>query len=471
MNSRLVLYALGLVLLAVGIALPFLGDDRPVTEAQPTRTPTAVQAWACPSGQPIRVTCGYVEVPIDHADADGEFAEIYVASLVPVGEPSGAPIAVLGQRLGEPVVADLRAWHTVADALDRQIVLIDLRGSGRSTPSLTCREVTAQQWLGFDLLGKGLASARGDRVSAVTACRKRIAETAPVGSFTLDAIVDDVDVVRDAFDIETWNLMAAGDTSIVARLAAEAHPDRVASMVLLGASARTGPRADLDVVRYAEEALSAALGAGGIERLDEIVTPLAERSIVFAVTEGGATRQVSVSAETVHSTLAMASRDDTARAEIPSVVNALGEGQWRRLAILRSQVYPVDRDWSFGTAAAVACAEATSPDPFWAGDDFEQVEMIGLADDPILDPAVCRAWDVAPSERTELGQPSVPVFVVNGMFDPAAPASATADVLTAWPGATALTIDRGEPSLFDPCVSDLVGRFVSDPTDSIDGSC
>ncbi len=112
--------------------------------------------------------------------------EIYVEEC---GNPEGKPVIVLH---GGPGAGCNPAMRRFFNPKKYRIILFDQRGCGRSTPNACCKENTT-----WDL-------------------------------------VSDIEAIREAFGIETWQVFGGSWGSTLAIAYAETHPERVTEMVLRG---------------------------------------------------------------------------------------------------------------------------------------------------------------------------------------------------------------------------------------------
>ncbi len=108
----------------------------------------------------------------------------------------------------------------------RDLVLVDLRGTGRSA-ALTCPELAKPDASGIfdaDLLS----------VPAVKACRARLEKTADLHLYTTDIAVDDLDEVRQALGYQQINLYGTSYGSRVAQVYMQRHPGSLRAVAIKG---------------------------------------------------------------------------------------------------------------------------------------------------------------------------------------------------------------------------------------------
>ncbi|GIT00768.1 MAG: hypothetical protein CM1200mP26_24800 [Acidimicrobiales bacterium] len=153
----------------------------------------------CP-GEPVpselTVTCHQIEV---------EGASISAAVLHPP-QPHRQPCPVPARRSRWPAVVDRYRWLTPrSELLDtHDVVLVDQRGGGDSTPSMNCPEMRHP-----DAEETALA---GDR-----ACRDRLIKSGiDPASVNVERIAIDLVVVRQALGIDHWHLHGVSFGSRVA---------------------------------------------------------------------------------------------------------------------------------------------------------------------------------------------------------------------------------------------------------------
>ena len=455
---------LALMLLVVAV-LATQSDVAPIRESPPTSV-VGVDAWACPAGTVGRVSCAFVRVPEDYADPEISRIRVFVAVISPPGGGTGVPVAVLGATLGTATVESLGDWQRVARELDRQVVLIDSRGSGSSEPRLSCPELLNSGWLESDLVGAELARGLNQRVDLVGECSRRLSTGIPLAAYTLDAVARDVEAVRSLLGFDRWVLLAGGDVSLVARRNEALFPDRVDRLVLLGAVATEADRYAAPFDR-SSEVLSSVLGVELEARLDEVSEPLSDRSVVFPVQVGARTRRVLVSDESIKPSITKALVDDEFRLSIESYIDGrLAEGQWRSVAVLRGRYQP-NSTAALPTRLGVLCGLDAETGGRPVDDPGFDTQWTSVLDDLTLDPNVCDTWPV-PDRAPVDGEPGVPTLVVNGALDVGAPPSAADQIDTAWSSAAVVVLpDIGRPSPFEGCVIAQVSAFLADVPTSI----
>jgi pimeloyl-ACP methyl ester carboxylesterase len=196
----------------------------------PYATDAPTIAWERCPGLNLRMRCGMLTVPETHSASGREARTIGVAFaispvrrhregdepvLVLLGGPGGA---ATGQLRG--VMADYRALNR-----NRDVVLVDQRGTGRSTP-LHCTFGPA-----------GPDSSASDRFlppEHVRACGERLRASADLSRYTTREFVADLELLREALGVSRWNLHGTSYGSRAAILYMQLHPQRVRAAILVG---------------------------------------------------------------------------------------------------------------------------------------------------------------------------------------------------------------------------------------------
>ena len=202
----------------------------------------------------VAAQCGEWEVPEDRSRPEGRRIKLVVAVL-PANtlNPRADPLFVLA---GGPGQAATRLGPFAAQLVDvrrdRDVVLLDQRGTGRSSP-LDCASFRHDDGLDAALDIDPLPRAR--------AC---LAELAARGvdpaQYTTAAFVADLDAVRAALGYQRINLWGGSYGSRAALEYLRAHPARVRSVVLDGV-VPPGMAPLLDVWPTREAALAGVLAA------------------------------------------------------------------------------------------------------------------------------------------------------------------------------------------------------------------
>ncbi|WP_405167105.1 alpha/beta hydrolase [Nocardia sp. NBC_01499] len=180
------------------------------------------------------IECARVTVPIDYGKPDGDTARIAISRL----RATGTRVASMLTNPGGPGAAGLSlplalAKSPVAERLD--VIGMDVRGLGASTPHVVCRSV-AEFETGQRVLGRTDPLAEIDQVEEeneeyANSCARRtgLALLGHVG--TVD-VARDMDVVRAALGEQKLTYFGGSYGTRLGSTYAEMFPDRVRAMVL-----------------------------------------------------------------------------------------------------------------------------------------------------------------------------------------------------------------------------------------------
>jgi pimeloyl-ACP methyl ester carboxylesterase len=213
---------------SVLLAAALLGGAATTSAAPPS---TAIRLVRCQLSHPVvsaRVParCGTLEVLEDPAKPAGRKIALRIAVL-PAGSASGKPDPVF-VLAGGPGQSISETYPRIAPAFDRlnrerDIVLVDQRGSGGSGP-LACPRIGRAD-RDAELLPTEAGRAAGACARSLQADLKRYG--------TAD-FVRDLDAVRAALGYEKVNLVGFSYGTRAALAYARVHPDRVRTLVLDG---------------------------------------------------------------------------------------------------------------------------------------------------------------------------------------------------------------------------------------------
>jgi len=418
----------------------------------------------CP-GEPVptdlTVTCH--QVPVDTASL--------AVALLRSPDPTGAPILFLHGGPGGRAVADRHRWLTPRSELldDHDLVLVDQRGGGHSTPSMDCPEMERSQ------VGDGSLS--GDR-----ACRERLTgDGLDPASVSVGRIAADLVAVRHALGIDRWHLHGVSFGTRVALELVRIDEPAVLSMVL---DSVVPP--DADETADLPDGIVAALGALQAHCTDDgscpagILGPL--RGILDQLHLDPVGVQVDDRSRTVDDTTFLAAAVRTlGRPDGPTVVpRALMLAGSDRLAEAMALLSPTAADTVGDTRASTRTGTVDGlAEGAWAAITCGD-QLPGMSFEPadVADPihraehgrwtelrARCAAWDVPPTPRStrEPVRTSVPALILAGEMDPITPPiwahrvarhlhDSTVVASPAWTHA---------PSTWNPCAAHLVARFLA----------
>jgi pimeloyl-ACP methyl ester carboxylesterase len=185
--------------------------------------------------------CGTVSVPVDYTKPEGAQAQLAVIRIPATGDRIGVLVVNPGGPGASAVdtVAGMSASLADTDIGRRfDLVGIDPRGVGHSTPELRCR--TDAEFDAFrrepmaDYSPAGVAHIEGLYGRFAQLCTERMG-TEFLANIGTASSVRDMDVVRAALGENQINYVGFSYGTELGAVYAERHPDRVRAMVLDGA--------------------------------------------------------------------------------------------------------------------------------------------------------------------------------------------------------------------------------------------
>ncbi len=468
-------------------------DAPPVTT--PPELPRYSATWQtndCPmdvfADDVDRVQCGTLVVPVDRTRPDdGDVALAVAIVKSAAAEPASDPVVYLHGGPGGFALLDHDTWLFPEHPLlaERDLILIDQRGSGYSVPSLNCPEA-------LDAV---------NLVRALRRCRERVAaDGLDVNRFSTAEIAADVDDLRRALGYAEWNLygvsygtrvaltaLAQNDTGIRSVILDSAYPPEVEAFE---EQAVNGSAALRSLFAACAAQPACATRFGDLEPLLEIaLAELREQPVTVEVDDPfyGEVVEIDVDHLGLAGELFGSMYSSTALASIPLAIGLISSGDveagMQLLAPLDgySSNRRQDDDYNELFDAELAhwvpeCREEmayTDTNAAAAAIDGSAYASALLADLP-FQREVCTVLEVDPADpSTQLPVVSdVPTLILAGEFDPITPPKwgfAAADDLRE--AELVLIPSAGHAPSFDDCGTELVEAFIADPVSPLDLSC
>ena len=205
-----------------------------VAEVTPSFEPTSCGDLPDIGDVLSRLRCGVVRVPRDHAHPDGPTFALAVVVVASDQQPAlPDPVVYISGGPGAPltIYAGFQARHPYA--ADRDLVLVDQRGMGRSEPrlcpDLQARLVTAMLAVVAEPTPSALAA---DRAVHAACHDELVGNGIDPDSFGTAATVEDYEWVRRALGVARWNVVGESYGTTVAMTLLARHPDSIRSAVL-----------------------------------------------------------------------------------------------------------------------------------------------------------------------------------------------------------------------------------------------
>lgn len=410
------------------------------------------------------VLCGSLRVWEDRAARAGRTIDIHVA-VVPAlrREKAPDPLFLLaggpGQGARKYAALIPAAFREVRRG--RDVVLVDLRGTGASNP-LDCDP------------GDPLAMLADDRPD-LSSCRAKL--KADPRFYTTEPAVDDLDDVRAALGYERINLWGGSYGTRAALVYARRHPERVRSVVLDGA-APFEIRLPLHNARNAQRALDRLLADCEADprcraaypalrsEISALLASLEERPAAAAVRHPVTGRPVdlTVTRATFASGLRGMLYTPTHASLIPYVIHAARQGDFSPFAAsaLETAAWSTDT-MSLGLTLSVLCAEDVPAITDEAAAREVRGTFLGRSEIDIWR-EMCAQWPHGPRPAdVERVRPlRMPALILSGDLDPVTPPRWGEAMKAHFPGARHVVVPgAGHNTSMTGCVPDLIAGFVA----------
>ena len=175
----------------------------------------AFQATACPDDvfpPDSNVDCGFITVPEDRSHPHGRQIEVAAAVMHTASSHPADPIVFLDGGPSFPAISGFAPGFYFDDPsyiADRDVILVDTRGTGQSQPNLGCPELDQAEVDAFYSAPTINSQALPIYNDALQHCRDRlVSEGVDPAAYTTAESAADLDALRRALGVRQWNLMA-----------------------------------------------------------------------------------------------------------------------------------------------------------------------------------------------------------------------------------------------------------------------
>ena len=400
----------------------------------------------CPAPIADKARCGTVEVLEDRARPEGRRIRLNVVVLPSLRPELGlAPMYDIDGGPGLPVSKN--AFFYLGDGAayrDREIVMVDQRGTGASHP-LRCPELeTASLKEAYP-------------ADAVRRCRAALEATADLTRYGTEDAVADLEDVRRALGHDRIDLFGLSYGTTVALRYIAAHPQRVRAAVLWGAAPATARPPSGHAVN-AEATLRQLFADCAADPACAAAYPALETALDGAL--AALPRQGEPSREVFAEKLRSLMYTPMGQRRLPAIVHAAARGD---LAPFRDATGagPMTGLAAEGMYLSVTCAESLAGhDPAAAVAASRQTRF---GDYRLRrQTEACRDWPAAPVDPGFYApvRAETPVLLVSGGRDPATPAKWAAEIARDLPNARQVVVEHGG-HLFDGLANvDCIDRVI-----------
>ncbi|MCH2419521.1 MAG: alpha/beta hydrolase [Acidimicrobiales bacterium] len=440
-------------LLPVGLLLAAASCGSATTDNPAPGTAFSLVDEDCPGeAVPTRLTVSCHRLHLDHGTLG--------VAVLWAEDPAGLPVLHLHGGPGGRAVADRYRWLVPRSQVleGHDVVLVDQRGGGTSTPSLDCPELDDP------------ATPPGE---AIQACRYRLDQKGvDRGSVTVGSTAADLVHLRRSLGIDAWHLHGVSSGTRIALELLRIDGSSVASAVL---DSPTPPEVDLyddlpEGVLYALTSMEnlcradATCPGGLVGPLRSVLDDLADRPVAVTIWSGEASayddaRLIRLVADALAAPAGLNVVD--------GAVALAAEGRLAEAIAALTEVASTGRSagdpTSEGARLSSECADElpfNDADPMLTGDPL----LDAVARGEVKVRALCAVWQVERSpDIVDWPVPSdVPTLILSGHLDPITPIAWARRLADRLGDAVLVESERWAhaPSMSDPCAAHLVARFL-----------
>jgi pimeloyl-ACP methyl ester carboxylesterase len=470
---------IGVLLLVIGLVL----EGRASGQTEPLQPVVDETACDLPGVSPEirpRLRCGTVSVPRSYDNPGaGRFKLAVVVVRSPRQPAFAEPVVYISGGPGSPLTIYADHHARTPYAPNRDLILVDQRGIGRSEPNL-CPDfdgafLDASVAIATDPSDDALAMRR----TAYAACR---AEATAHGfdpkDFGTSVTVADFEWVRRALGVDHWNVYGESYGTAVTMTLVALHPDTVRAAVLDSiyppdpTPLRSTNVADaLDAFfRYcAGDQVCAAAFPDLAGTYRDTLARLARAPLIVAVPPRihRPDDRVSLTSSLFEALVSRLITYPTAYPSLPRLIATVHDGDSQGLGkVLASAIAAAAAEVNYATYVAVSCRDRPHyRDPLPSGASvIDRLQPYGLCDD----------WsEIGPAPLLPIGT-AVPTLVLAGEFDPVTRPSLSQHVAARiGPNARWVEFPRIGHSVrdFSPCGAKIAADFIDNPAQSPETSC
>jgi len=422
-------------------------------------------------GLSLPARCGTLDVREGAASAR-TIAMRYI--VVPaVRRNAGAVFVILGGP-GQAAAADIAVFlggsspftSMLGIHADHDLVFADQRGTGGSHP-LNCPNLYASRTESFAEIYPSAPLRR---------CREKLAATSDLNAYGTRQAVDDLEALRKALGYDNISIDTGSYGSQVAFEYLRRYPSSLRA-VLLEAVAPTYAKIPLPFTRAAQRALDELEGSCARDAACARAYPdfSSEWSAVndrfihgpqrISFHDGHTTTTVMLSREVFADNVRHLLYDPFFAAALPAAIHAAARDDYGPLAkLIAAQIDGFKNELAYGMFFSVSCSEDVA---FISAADRAMASRQGFLSDLRIraQQRACAIWNVrrAPASWMLPVRSKVPVLMISGADDPAAPAWLGASQLPYLADARQLIVANGGHNNEDACLAQIRIAFIDRP--------
>jgi len=468
------------------VVVLFLSITSEPTLAQDQAGDGRFEEAECPMMLPgeVNITCGYLTVPEVHGDATSRTIKLAVAILHSHSDhPQPDPVVHLHGGPGQGDLARIFIYLNSPFLAERDLILMDQRGVGRSEPALACPEVDTAT---VDSLIQGRSRDEliaGD-VAGAAACRDRLqSEGITLTAYNTLESAADFESLRLALGYDQWNLHGHSYGTVLAQIMMRLYPDSIRSVTL---------EATMPLQQTAEEAAmfgralnevftgcanDAACNAAYPQLADQFraaVDRLNAQPVTLHVQleRNGAAVDVAIDGQMFANILFFQLYTPATIPYIPLMIADAASGSGQTMTVPTGTVFALLRGGSeTGERLLVTCQDIL---PFAPPEDgtrtaaaYPYLSGVQVLTSWSIHP-VCEIWGF-PAAGADFAQPvnsTIPTLLLHGQYDPRLTTEYDAQVAKTLPNSYAAIVPGASHAVVSasPCAQQIAAAFVNDPS-------
>jgi pimeloyl-ACP methyl ester carboxylesterase len=479
----------------------------------------AFQASACPADtfpEDVDVDCGFITVPENRAQPQGRQITV-AAALVHAAaqDPKPDPIVFVdgGPSFGAISSYALDAYFAGASYIeDRDLILVDTRGTGTSQPRLGCPELDAAG-VASSYSKPFVDSDFAELLSGATAdCRDRLTgDGIDLSAYNSAESAGDLDDLRQALGYDRWNVIAFSADGILGLTYMRLYPAGIRSVILDSAQS-TQMLGPLDYARGYRQQLERVFSGCAADTACNAAYPQIralfydlvhrlDRHPVHVPIPWFAPHPITLRVDGIWVYNDAVSGIFPGDRFEPEHIHDLLADIWRQThgefaAVQREQLGTgpfEDSSDAFiaqGKTLSYMCHDnvgfITSTDLQQAAQDLPELASDILSPDYSLPksvagigPAACRIWNVglaAPAQNQPVSS-AIPTLVLAGEYDQGVPPNIVRQIPPTLPNSFFYEVPAGahgqlaDYNTASPCMREIAAQFLENPTARPDDGC
>ena len=400
--------------------------------------------------------------------------------LLPARSSKPAPDPVFYLAGGPGAGASGYAEATFMEGLrrNRDVVLVDQRGTGESNP-LNCAPFgTKEDMRGY--FGEQFP------IEKVRACRAELEKVADLKLYTTSIAMDDLDEVRAALGYDRINVYGGSYGSTTSLVYLRQHGDHVRSVAIFGV-APPSAKIPLSFAKGVQDAVNRMFADCAADQACKAAYPDVEAEFkkVLARFDNGpveidipniytrSSQKVSVTRDAFVDAIRHLLYVPNAAAALPALIHMGANGDLSGLMGTAFQVVSqIDAKISRGMQLSVICAEDA---PFITDNDIKTTSANSFYGDARVRVTMkaCAEWPQAKVAASFLDpvKSDVPVLLVSGELDPVTPPWLAQNVAKTLSHSRLVLVHNATHNSYD-CIENLVADFIDKgTTEGLDTSC